>query len=155
MFLISSLSSNEIRRMYSHRLINDNFFILVHKKKKKKRNCKKKKKLTKESTVERKFEKTFLALDIFNPSPSSCPETTLKWNEPRAFRFINRLHRGGNLRFSGAWKRIKQRNVDEGRATVEFSDSGAGRVHISSGRRFSIGDDPPRRGETRSGDRAR
>lgn len=35
----------------------------------------------------------------------------------RAARFINRLHRGGNLRFSGAWKRIKQgRDVDvEGR----------------------------------------
>lgn len=123
------------------------FLLIWSIKKKRKKKLRKNQRKNHDSTAERKFEKTFLALDAFNPSPSSCPETTLKWNEPRAFRFINRLHRGGNLRFSGAWKRIKQRNVDEGRATVEFSDSGAGRVHISSGRRFRIGDDPPRRGD--------
>lgn len=57
------------------------------------------------------------------------------------FSLCNRLHHGGNLRFSEAQKRMKQKNLDEGRATVEFSSLVQVAMHISSGRRFSIDDD--------------
>lgn len=57
------------------------------------------------------------------------------------FSLCNRLHHGGNLRFSEAQKRMKQKNLDEGRATVEFSTLVQVAMHISSGRRFSIDDD--------------
>lgn len=67
-------------------------------------------------------------------------EPPLKWNEPRAFRFVPpSSRRKSAFQRGGKCTGNRERWTREGQQSN--SPAGTGRVHISSGRRFSIGDD--------------